>query len=241
MSTKGIIIQNRCNHCGNLSNQRFETAYWFRSWNYEAYRHTYFFFVCELCKHPLLYYLETSDGYPDAEEAEYGSSDASDEDTRMFFHSGGFEHAGVELVWPKPSPEPALSEAVPPKIKAAYNRALKVKAEPNSFAVQIRRALEAICIDQGQAGKNLNEDLKNLSRAGVFPPIVAEIAHELRAIGIIGAHVKPQAVEDDQVKAIDDFFRLVVAFVYEAPANLEAYRKRLNPELPEITLDDAVN
>ncbi len=130
---------------------------------------------------------------------------------------------------------------VPPEVNRAYIRALKVKHEPNSFAVQIRRALEAICIDRGETGKNLNEDLKNLSQAGVFPPVVTEIAQELKNIGNTGAHVKLQTVKDDQVQVIDDFFHLVVKYVYDAPASLETYRRLLIPEIPGITLDDAFN
>src|SRR5207244_1118645 len=124
----------------------------------------------------------------------------------------------------------SLPSSVPKNICRIYDRALKVRSKPNSFAVQIRRALEAICIDRGEPGKNLHDDLENLSKAGVFPPIVAEIAHELRNIGNTGAHVKTHDVEDTQVQALDDFFHLVVNYVYEAPARLESYRKLLRPQ-----------
>jgi hypothetical protein len=54
---------------------------------------------------------------------------------------------------------------VPEKIKSLYQRALKAKRiEPNSFAVQIRQALEAVCIDQDEPGRNLNADLLQLSK-----------------------------------------------------------------------------
>ena len=51
-----------------------------------------------------------------------------------------------------PSERP-LSAHVPDKIKEAYQRAFKVRRDPNSFAVQIRRALEVICKDRGKSGK----------------------------------------------------------------------------------------
>ena len=136
-------------------------------------------------------------------------------------------------MWPKRGH--VLSDAVPPQVKEAYERALTVRAEPNSFAVQIRRALEAICIDRGERGDNLNEDLGKLATAGVFPPIVAEIARELRQIGNTGAHVKPRTVEQEQAEAIDDFFHDVVRYVYDAPANLKAYRGLLDFELPDFS------
>ncbi len=134
-----------------------------------------------------------------------------------------------------------VSHYAPDQVREIYERASKVKSEPNSFAVQIRRALEAICIDKGESGRNLNDDLIRLSKAGVFPPIVVEIAHELRDIGNVGAHVKSEEVEAGQVQAIDGFFHLVITYAYVAPALLADYRERLRPGLPEIISEDAVN
>lgn len=112
---------------------------------------------------------------------------------------------------------------------------------PNSFAVQIRRALEAICVERGKLGRNLNQDLTELAKDGVFPPILADIAHELRRIGNAGAHSKDVAVLEEQVPAIDDFFHLQISYVYDARARLEQYRKHYTPDLPEVISEDAVN
>lgn len=141
------------------------------------------------------------------------------------------------LEWPT---KRILPSSVPKSVQKHYNRALEVRAEPNSFAVQIRRALEAICIERGERGKNLNDDLERLSKAGVFPPIVAEIAHELRDVGNTGAHAKSQEVKEKQIQAIDDFFHLVVNYVYEAPARLEEYRNLLNPKTKYVPLDGSL-
>ena len=135
----------------------------------------------------------------------------------------------------------ALSHHVPEAIKVIYQKASRVSHEPDSFAVQIRRALEAICKDQGQPGKNLGDDLARLSKAGVFPPLVAEISQEIRVIGNAGAHVKSEAVEADQVLAIDGFFHTVIEYVYDAPALLKEYRERLRPDLPEIISEATIH
>jgi hypothetical protein len=141
------------------------------------------------------------------------------------------------LLWP--IKREVLPSSVPANIRKIYDGALKVKTEPNSFAVQIRRALEAICVDRGEPGKHLKDELEKLSKAGVFPPIVAEIAHELRVVGNTGAHAKSH-VEDKQTQAIDDFVQLVVNYVYETPARLEAYRKLLRPKTKFILLDGSL-
>jgi len=80
-----------------------------------------------------------------------------------------------------------------------------------------------------------------LANDGVFPPVLADIAHELRGIGNVGAHPKDVDVLEEQVSAIDDFFHLVISYVYEAPARLEEYRRLYRPDLPEIVSEDAIN
>src|SRR6185369_2635426 len=101
-----------------------------------------------------------------------------------------------------PPRERALSPRVPQTIQSIYHKALKVRHEPDSFAVKVRHALEAICKDQGERGR-LADALSNLSKKGLFPPIIAEIAKEIRIIGNTGAHGKSGGVEMEQVQAID--------------------------------------
>jgi hypothetical protein len=207
-------------------------------------------FRCEGCKSAAFYKtnvetgcsIEDIDCYDPGWAIKMAMSDEFRDLSTRIYYSPLFSATPQESLKEKPS-------SVPEKVRKIYEEALRVKDEPNSFAVQIRRALEAICIDRGEQGKNLNDDLIRLSEAGVFPPIVAEIAQELRDVGNTGAHAKPRDVGDEQVQAIDDFFNLVATYVYEMPASLEAYRKRLAPEIheitseeiPEITFADGVN
>ncbi len=152
------------------------------------------------------------------------------------------DHASLIYSTHKQETEKPLSAYAPKDMRWEYEQALKVKRQdPASFAMRIRRALEAICIDQGAPGRNLNGDLKSLSENGIFPALVAEIAEELK---IIGAHIKPRIsreVTEEQVQVIDDFFHLVVTYVYEAPGRLQEYRKLLLAGTPEIISHDAIN
>lgn len=151
-------------------------------------------------------------------------------------------HASLIYLTHRKASNRTLSEHVPDRIKSLYDRALKVKdIEPNSFVVHIRHALETLCIDRGARTGNLRDKLAKLSERGVFPPLVEQIANEVRLIGNDGAHGKRRDVEPKRVPAIDDFFHLVLGYVYDAPARLNEFRKHYTPDLPEINSGDAVN
>lgn len=134
-----------------------------------------------------------------------------------------FSQAG--LIWP----EVAISEqAVPALVAAIYREAAVVKRlSANSFAVQIRRALEAVCSDRGASGHSLYEMLTELARRGDLPPVLAEMSDVLRLLGNIGAHASDRTVRPSQVDALDEFFRAVIEYVYIAPAKLCRFRETL--------------
>jgi hypothetical protein len=51
-------------------------------------------------------------------------------------------------------------------------RAARIRhTAPNAYAVQIRRALEAVCDDRGAAGKVLADRLQNLVDRGELPTV----------------------------------------------------------------------
>src|SRR5438034_11793658 len=85
---------------------------------------TYFVATCGTCRQLLLYWKQ---GDP-ADEGPSGPL--------VYFHPSS-------LLWPE---RPISGDAVPAPVAAIYAEAAIVKrVSPNSFAVQIRRALEAIC------------------------------------------------------------------------------------------------
>ena len=100
-----------------------------------------------------------------------------------------------------------------------------------------------MCVERGLPGNNLDADLQRLSERGELPPLVAAIANEIKVIGNAGAHVKPRKprkVEFEEVQTINDFFHLVINYVYDAPTLLEQYEKRLRPKKPKIISEDTI-
>jgi hypothetical protein len=129
------------------------------------------------------------------------------------------------LLWPESG---VLNNALPKQVADIYTEAANVKRlSPNSFAVQIRRALEAICTDRGARASSLHAMLAELVERGELPPVLAEITKVLRLLGNIGAHASDRQVLPSHVDALDEFFRAVVEYVYIARSKLQTFRNKL--------------
>lgn len=130
------------------------------------------------------------------------------------------------LVWPDSG---KLHPSVPKSVATIYAEAFKVKAiSPASFAVQIRRALEAICDDRGETTGNLESRLRALVSKGELPPNLAEVTEAVRMLGNVAAHAGKGGVHPLQVYALDGFFKAVIEYVYVAPGRLKEFKERLH-------------
>ena len=198
-----------CPHCGNRAPQRLVYTH---DYVPEAYTDDgkrvpdmegrYFVAVCETCGDLLVYNAFAA--MPDPQ------------------HFAGPES---DLVWPKPA---KLDESVPERVRECYDEAARIKSiAPNAFAVQIRRALEALCDDRAAPGRSLQERLQRLSEKGEIPPVLAEMTTILRLLGNVGAHLTEERVTPMDAWAIDDFFRAVIEYVYVAPSRVKDFRDRL--------------
>jgi len=196
-----------CPHCGNRTPQRLihRQRYYERSWYVTTGKEdrdpwSTFVAVCETCDHILLY-----------------------ENVGDMLNDDEFEKA--ELKYPKSG---RLTIDVPQTIREVYDEAARIKEiAPNAFAVQIRRALEALCEDRAAKGHSLAEKLKDLSARAEIPPVLAEMTDVLRLIGNIGAHGISESVHPLQASAIDEFFKAVIEYVYVAPAKLRTFKKEM--------------
>jgi hypothetical protein len=99
---------------------------------------------------------------------------------------------------------------------------------PNAFAVQIRRALEALCEDREARGSNLQKRLLDLSEKGEIPSVLAEAGDVLRLIGNMGAHASDNSVHPLLALTIDEFFRAIIEYVYLAPKKMQDFREKMN-------------
>lgn len=210
-----------CPHCGNRAPQRhiYTQEYLDEGYSMDGTLSddnlpcAYYVAVCETCNKILLYesFIEI----------------VEDKD----FHR-------AKLIWPDPG---ILHQSVPKAIAECYSEAARIKnLAPNAFAVQIRRALEALCDDRGAKKGNLQSRFQDLASRGEIPPVLAEMTGVLRLLGNIGAHAAVQNIKPGFVHAIDVFFRAIIEYVYVAPSKLKEFQNRLKSlKIMKDTSDDA--
>lgn len=150
------------------------------------------------------------------------------------FSQGGLATSPYPLLYPRGSrlePEAhkvAGENRIPRRIVSIYDEVHGLqKRSPNAFVVQIRRALEFVCQDKGAEGRDLFSKLRDLVSKGVFPGYFGEMTDLLRKVGNVGAHADTNDVDLWDAELIDDFFRLVIEYVYVAPSKVERLKQRL--------------
>ena len=209
MTNKPIFL---CCHCGNdaphskafshtakLLYEEIETQRFMEPFNFD-------FYVCDTCGGPTL--------------------------------CGNFRHEGRNLpvrprLFPRgPSLVPPMhmvaeKNPIPTDVVSTYTKAWPLlKKNPSAFANQIRRGLEHICNDQGATGKTLFAKLKDLATKGVFPTTVSDLAGQIRLVGNTGSHASDTDVDIWDAELLDDFFRMVVEYVYVTPAKIKRMEQR---------------
>jgi hypothetical protein len=197
-----------CPHCGNKSPQKLihtqgtvGTGWFITDGEEVELTVVYFVASCETCNHVLIY--RAVDDIPEDK----------------FFTS-------ADLVYPESG---KLHASVPKIVSNIYNEALRIKnLAPNAFAVQIRRALEALCEDRGAKSGTLQKMLNELSSKGEIPSTLMEATDLLRLLGNIGAHASEDTVQPWQVTTLDEFFRAIVEYVYVAPSKIKQFREGLS-------------
>lgn len=124
----------------------------------------------------------------------------------------------------------ASRECVPKKIVKLYEQSWPLRhISPGAFAVQVRRALEVICNEQGATGGTLFEKLKALVANKTFPGHFAEMTDLMRKVGNLGAHAGDSEVDFWDAELVDEFFRFVVEYVYITPSRILRLKQRFEP------------
>jgi hypothetical protein len=149
-------------------------------------------------------------------------------------NSANFVHA--DLLYPS---KVELDESVPDTVKSSYDEALRISnIAPNAFAVMLRKALEAICIDRGVTQGNLHSRLQELARRGELPATLAEMTSILRILGNVGAHPDEQSITIPLTWGMKEFFRAVVEYVYVAPNKIKKFKDRMENKPIVINLPE---
>lgn len=198
-----------CPHCGNTAPQRLVFSHHFedKGWAMAdtaprnmTFPTVAYLTICETCDNVLLYGVTWN--IPE-----------DDDFTKSF------------LLYPISS---QLHHSVPTRVKEIYAEASRIqRIAPNAFAVQIRRALEAVCEDRKAPEGTLYKRLQYLASRGDIPPTLAEATDLLRLLGNVGAHAGSSNVQPGYVFPLDEFFRAVVEYVYVAPSKISDFQQHV--------------
>jgi hypothetical protein len=95
-------------------------------------------------------------------------------------------------------------------------------------ALMARSAIQLVARSHGAMGKNLKEEIDDLTNKGLLLPVMKEWAHEVRELGNEGTHPKAGTTGTDEKDAKDvvEFLTFLMTVMYDLPKDIADYRKR---------------
>jgi hypothetical protein len=139
-------------------------------------------------------------------------------------------YEGVMLV-PDASGAPPAHVDLPASLSADYEEARSVFARsPRSSAALLRLVLQKLCVELGQKGTNINDDIAALVEQGL-PILVAQALDIVRVVGNEQVHPGQLDVRDDPEIAAE-LFRLINFIVEDRISRPKAITTLYN-RLPE--------
>jgi hypothetical protein len=197
----------QCLYCGNktLMDMVGQHKYsWDEGQGYYGY-FLYKMFRCPICDRVTFHQT-----YWDCAQTDYDGSDLVDE----------------EILYPVNSID---SNAMPQKIKDAFESALKIRNIDNSVCLMaLRRTLELICIDKEATKWGLKDKIEELAQKGVLPEALKEASSFTKILGDSAAHDKGLDLNIQDINSMIDFVEYIIEYLYVLPYKLERYKKRLD-------------
>lgn len=146
------------------------------------------------------------------------------------------EHCSEKIVWHEGSviypktlvvkkPNKDLSE----EIQADYLEAANVVADsPRSAAAILRLALQKLCKELGEKGKNINEDIAELVKKGLNP-VIQKSLDALRITGNNAVHPGELDLTEDSVRVIKlfDLLNFIADKLITEPREVEKFYAEL--------------
>ena len=131
-----------------------------------------------------------------------------------------------EQLWP--SPGRPVSEHVPAKIRDDFNEARTClnAGAPTAAATMVRRALEAVCKDQGSTKSVLAQSLDELSQLGKIDGRLLDWAHQLRVLGNSAAHSTTNRISLQDASDALSFLEALLDYLYVLAAQFSAFQWR---------------
>jgi len=138
------------------------------------------------------------------------------------------------MLFPKATTAPLPHLDIPEAIVADYEEARSILAtSPRGAAALLRLAIQKLCINLGQAGKNINEDIKALVLEGL-PVKVQQALDVVRVVGNNAVHPGQLDLKDKPETSENLFhlINLIVEVMIAQPRHIdEMYNAVVPPNL----------
>lgn len=136
-----------------------------------------------------------------------------------------------QILYPKTNLSDDPNNDMSDEVKALYNEARAViNDSPRAAAALIRLALQVLCKELGEKGKNINDDIKSLVSKGLDSR-VQKAMDALRVVGNNGAHPGEINLNENREKVIKmfDLINFIAQKMITEPKELDNFFE----ELPE--------
>lgn len=128
------------------------------------------------------------------------------------------------IIFPRNATVELPNEDLNPDIQADYNEAARVLTDsPRAAAALLRLGLQKLCIQLGQKGKNINDDIAELVKGGLSPTIQKAL-DALRITGNNAVHPGEINLDEDPAKVVALFslINFIAQKLLTEPKEIEA-------------------
>jgi len=135
------------------------------------------------------------------------------------------------MIYPATVLAPLAHTDMPAAVRADYDEAREISAKsPRAAAALLRLAIQKICIEQGEPGRNLNADIGALVRKG----LPWEIQQALDVVRVVGNNaVHPGELSDADVTEVSNSLFELTNHIVEDRISKPKKLKALFNKLPE--------
>lgn len=127
-----------------------------------------------------------------------------------------------ELLYPKTGNAPPPNADMPSDVRKLYEEAASISTlSPRGAAALLRLAVQHLCKDLGESGKNINNDIKSLVSKGL-PGMVQQALDSVRVIGNEAVH--PGQIDTDDPAVVGTLFELIniiVEYMVSLPSRVD--------------------
>ncbi|HPL94635.1 MAG TPA: DUF4145 domain-containing protein [Paludibacteraceae bacterium] len=130
----------------------------------------------------------------------------------------------IFAVYPKPNTE------MPASVLSLYNEAGEICSKsPRGACALLRLALQTLCVELGEEGKDLNTDVKNLVKRGL-PEVVQQSLDVVRVVGNKAVHpgqIELNVENKETVDALFELINIIVEYMISMPNRVGGLYNRL--------------